>query len=48
MLVKNLSKSLVNGMQRTTVLELKENAVTVKFENIVTNVKKEFSLYIVV
>jgi ATP-dependent exoDNAse (exonuclease V) alpha subunit len=25
-----------------TVLELKENAVTVKFENIVTDVKKEF------
>jgi hypothetical protein len=25
------------------VLELKENAVTVKFENIVTDVKKEFS-----
>ena len=29
-----------------TVLELKENAVTVKFENIVTDVKKEyFSVY---
>jgi hypothetical protein len=41
MLVKNLSKSLVNGMQGT-VLELKENTVTVKFENIVTDVKKEF------
>lgn len=45
MLVKNLGKSLVIGMQ-VTVLELKENAVTVKFENIVTDVKTYvFSVY---
>jgi hypothetical protein len=43
MLVKNLSKSLVNGMQGT-VLELKENTVTVKFENIVTDVKWDHHL----
>lgn len=45
MLIKNLSDSLVNGLQGV-VVDLKPNAVTVKFLNITTEVKREiFTVY---
>ena len=40
MLIKNVSDSLVNGLQ-WVVVDLKPNAVPVKFKNITTEVKKE-------
>ena len=46
MLIKNVSDSLVNGLQGV-VVDLKPNAVTVKFKILPQKLKGKFSLFTV-